>query len=258
MTDEAYTFVKDIRDKKSVAASAFRRNPGHRGCKLPYEAIPYAERRKLNGEVKTMNIDRPMKWDEFKALPDDIKVKYITRLRELYHANYKDIAEMLGTGHKYLNQIANGLGIDCYGQDGKVSRNRMTWQQRESWKAFCNGVLGGSPKAEVQVEEPKMASELLSKLDLDECSEYCKKDVQMTQEAYELLPAVKPAETVSGRISVSVEGARSWDEFIDIFAKLPISAFQTARDLGGAAQLKLTMNGMTVSIEVNGQKEDDD
>lgn len=144
MTDAEYIFMHDAKDKKSIAASAYRKRIDSRGCKLPFESIPYNKRSKLNGEVKTVaNLDRPMKWNELKALPDDIKVKYIMRLRELYHADYPHIAVMLGVSCRYLSLIAKNLGIDCQDQDGKISRNRMTLQQKESWKAFCNGVIGG-------------------------------------------------------------------------------------------------------------------
>lgn len=225
MTDEAYVFISDAREKKSIAVSAHHKVSRHRGCKLPYEAIPYTQRYKLNGEVKSMNIDKPMTWDEFKALPDDIKVKYIVRLRDLYHADYPHIARMLGVTDRYLNQVANGLGISSKGDDGKIIRNRMTWQQKESWKAFCNGVLGGSPKAEIKIEEPKIIAVDLDPALLNPALMVDPQQPVAVDSIPEPVPEPKmEPQPAPNSISVTVDNLSSWAYLFQMLNNIPIQA----------------------------------
>ena len=35
----------------------------------------------MSGECKSYRLNSPMSWDEFKAMPDDIKITYIKLLR---------------------------------------------------------------------------------------------------------------------------------------------------------------------------------
>ena len=51
--------------------------------KLPSDELSPAERQAMNGEVKSISLNKPMDWAEFKTLADDLKVEYIKRLRKV-------------------------------------------------------------------------------------------------------------------------------------------------------------------------------
>jgi hypothetical protein len=106
----------------------------------------------MNGEVKSYRLNDPMKWAEFKAMPDDIKITYIKLLREKFNCFDGAIAEMLGVNKcTFLAEIKRlGLG------HGAKHGGYRTWNEREAFYAWVNG----STSEEVQVdEEPETASQ---------------------------------------------------------------------------------------------------
>lgn len=97
-SDEQYEMIKDSREKKSIAASAFKQRShcGKSGCSLPSDFKTKKELKAMNGEIKSYRMNDPMSWDEFKELPNDLKVDYIQSLRDKFGAPDKYIAEMFG------------------------------------------------------------------------------------------------------------------------------------------------------------------
>jgi hypothetical protein len=103
--------------------------------KFPSDNLSKKELQAMNGEVKTYRLNNPMKWDEFKAMPDDIKITYIKALRQKFNVDGKSIAEMLGvSAYTFSHEIVR-LGIST----GKNSRGRCTQWDKEGWFAWRNG-----------------------------------------------------------------------------------------------------------------------
>ena len=99
MSDDMQDWFDEIRDKKHTARSAKNRKygGGRRGpAKLPSDYLTEKQLRAMNGEVATYRLGAPMNWTEFKAMPDDLKVVYIKKLRKLY--NIPDIELALAMG----------------------------------------------------------------------------------------------------------------------------------------------------------------
>ena len=38
----------------------------------------------MNGDVKSYNLNRPMTWEEFRSMPQDLQIMYIKKLRNEY------------------------------------------------------------------------------------------------------------------------------------------------------------------------------
>lgn len=75
-------FDYDIVQKKRVARGAFAHVNRKRGkCRLPSDSLTAAQKREMNGAVKTYNITRPMPLDEFKGMPDDLQREYLRNSR---------------------------------------------------------------------------------------------------------------------------------------------------------------------------------
>lgn len=75
-------FDYDIVQKKRVARGAFAHVNRKRGkCRLPSDYLTAAQRKEMNGPVKTYNITRPMPLEEFKVVPDDLKREYLRNMQ---------------------------------------------------------------------------------------------------------------------------------------------------------------------------------
>lgn len=137
MTDEKYVFIQDIREKKIAARSAksTRTHCGKGGAvKFPSDYKTKKELQAMNSEVKSYRLNDPMKWAEFKALPDDLKVSYIKLIRERFNPHDCDIAEMLGVHRVTFSNWIKALGIGS----GKAIGGTHKFD-KEGWIAWCNG-----------------------------------------------------------------------------------------------------------------------
>ena len=146
MRDEEYEFFQDCREKKSTAASAFKRRT-HTGkggrVRFPSDYLSIKEFKKMNGETKSYRLNEPMSWDEFKAMPDDLKVMYLNLLIQKYNPSARDIGTMFGVCGQSVINYGKKIGVVF------PLRNPTTPWDKEGWLAWVNGV----PKA--TKEEPE-------------------------------------------------------------------------------------------------------
>ena len=141
-------FDYDALQKKRVACGAKHRVRAKRGCRLPSDSLTAAQKRRLNGEVKTYNMNAPMTWAEFKEMPDDLKVTYLNRLADEYQANQKMIADMFGVTPVTVHKICRALGVAA--KNAHIRGSGIAVERDSRWAAFLNG---GIPVAEPGVEE---------------------------------------------------------------------------------------------------------
>ena len=138
-SDEQWDYMQDCKDKSITARSA-RSTRSHCGkggrVKLPSDFMTKKELKSMNGECKSYRLNSPMSWEEFKSMPDDLKVVYIRALREKYNTPDKYIAEMFGVGRPTLCNYFKGLGLNT----GSASAaSKQTWN-KEAFLAWRNGV----------------------------------------------------------------------------------------------------------------------
>ena len=152
MTDEEYLYRRDIADKKAAARSAARRVSGAKSkkCTLPSEYLTAAQKKRLNGEVRTVNMNQPMKWEEFKALEPDTQTLYVSGLAHKYGITIGALAEMLGVSRTTAYNYSKGSwGL----------QRRMTQAEWEAFLTFCeqgqeNGENHTSKEAAGKAEPP--------------------------------------------------------------------------------------------------------
>jgi hypothetical protein len=119
-------FHEDISEKKKIGTSAYKKHYTKRDVMLPSDKLSKKEIEKMNGEVYTYNIRNPMKWAEFKDMPDDIKKQYINRLRNLYGATNTALAEMFGVSEASVrNEV---IRIGCIKTNKNSRTNKQEWQ----------------------------------------------------------------------------------------------------------------------------------
>jgi hypothetical protein len=146
MEDEKYIFYEDSKQKKQIARSAFAKNHHGGRVRLPSDNMTGKELRKMSGEVKAYRMNELMKWKEFKALPDDLKVAYIKNLREKWDVPDTYIAKMLGIGRPYFAGEIGRLGL---------SRGKIYKRTKYDREGFCEWAgIGEQQETPQEVAEP--------------------------------------------------------------------------------------------------------
>ncbi len=156
MTDEKYTFISDVREKKRTAAGAFhkRTHCGKGGAvKFPSDYMTKKEINAMNGEVKSYKLNDPMTWEEFKAMPDDIKIRYIKALRSKFNVSDTEIGRMLGCAQITISREVCRLGISEGRRGGRVK-----WD-KDGWCAWCNGLKLEKTEAPAVEEKEEAVTE---------------------------------------------------------------------------------------------------
>ena len=142
MTDEKYTFITDVAEKKRTARGAFnKRTHNGKGGKVrfPSDYLSNKERNKMNGEIREYRMNSPITYAEFKKYPDDLKKKYVKRLRDMFDVSDTDIAAMMGVKAKTLNAAL--IKIDARG--GRRGKRKADYVAFEKWKRD-NGAVPSS------------------------------------------------------------------------------------------------------------------
>lgn len=98
MTNESlsikWEFEKDCREKKNIGHSAAKRVGQRKGCKLPSDFMTIKEKNELNGEVISMNVNKPMTYSEFQALSNEMQSEYLQNLINNHGGTIVKIAGM--------------------------------------------------------------------------------------------------------------------------------------------------------------------
>ena len=159
MTDEKYTFITDVAEKKRTARGAFnkRTHNGKRGkVRFPSDYLSNKERNEMNGKVREYRMNSPITYSEFKKYPDDLKKKYVKRLRDMFDVSDTDIAAMMGVKAKTLNAAL--IKIDASG--GRRGKRKADYVAFEKWKRD-NGAV---PSSCVQITADNVTEDGLKKL----------------------------------------------------------------------------------------------
>ena len=120
--------------KKRTAHSASKKaNRNKRGCRLPHESMTKKELASMNEIISTVNLTKPMAWEEFKALRPDLQAKYYNGIIDDYGVGSRKIAEMFGVSatavYKHMKRI--GVPFKRTEQRGQLSKERLN-----KWAGF--------------------------------------------------------------------------------------------------------------------------
>lgn len=153
MTDEEYIFRTECAEKKRTARGSFNRlsHAGRGGrVKMPSDYMTKKERDKMNGEVITYQMNKPMSWAKFKRMPDDAKREYINSIIHKYDPQQIAVAEMLEITPKTLRACCEELGIHfkCGGRQ-RDNRNDAFWAWVNGNEVMRDVSKEPSPVAEI-------------------------------------------------------------------------------------------------------------
>ena len=153
INDIQYELIQDCKDKKITARSArsTRTHCGKAGAvKFPSDYLSNKEIKAMSGEcVKYASLKKPMTFDDFKVLPNDLKKEYLVSLRTKFNAPDKYIAEMLGVSSAYLSLYLKDLGMNA----GKFAGNGNKKWKKEEFYAWLGGADMNTALAPVTNEE---------------------------------------------------------------------------------------------------------
>lgn len=126
-------FDYDVYLKKRIAHGYRHKKNGRKSkrCSLLSDSMTQKQWKEMNGEIMSYNLNSPMPWQQFKAMPPDLQCEYITSLRDKYSTTATDLAKFFGCAPSTITKYCkSALGISF--DPGK----RMTKEQRNAFREF--------------------------------------------------------------------------------------------------------------------------
>lgn len=111
MTDERYSYVEDVKNRKNVARSGGKKGKSRYGCMLPVDYMTTKEKRDANSRWISVTYDRPISFDKFLAYSDDDKKKYLQTIIDKYAGDTGKIAKMFGCTEAKIKVFRQNLGV---------------------------------------------------------------------------------------------------------------------------------------------------
>ena len=137
MNDVEFILKEDIKEKKQAGRGYYHKKNGSKSkkCHLPSDSLSKKEIEKMNGECKVYNLNKPMSYSNFCAMPVDLRIKYLEMLRDKFGANQTAISKMMGVADTTLaSHRAKFLDSKPVFRSYKHSRLDI-----EAWNKFING-----------------------------------------------------------------------------------------------------------------------
>ena len=137
MNDVEFILKEDIKEKKQAGRGYYHKKNGSKSkkCRLPSDSLSKKEIEKMNGECKVYNLNKPMSYSNFCAMPVDLRIKYLEMLRDKFGANQTEISKMMGVADTTLaSHRAKFLDSKPAFRSYKHSRLDV-----EAWNKFING-----------------------------------------------------------------------------------------------------------------------
>ena len=144
-------FQETIRDRKALVPSARKRVNGSktRFVGLPHDNLSPAQLKKLNGKVEVYNMHKPMTWEQFKSLPDDLSQQYIAYLENEFHISTGALATAFGVTSPPLRAQIEKKNISFH------SSKRMTKEDMAAFDSFWNGVQAVTVVNPIEFQQPE-------------------------------------------------------------------------------------------------------
>lgn len=137
MNDIEFILKEDIKEKKKAGSGYRYKKNGSKSkkCTLPSDNLSKKEIEKMNGECKVYNLNKPMNYSNFCAMPFDLQIKYLEMLRDKFGANQTEISFMMGCNCATLKSHKQRF------LNGKPEFKRYTYSRldKDAWRRFING-----------------------------------------------------------------------------------------------------------------------
>ena len=145
-------FDYDALQKKRIAQGDRHRKRGSRSrkCSLPQDYMTPAQLRRMNGPMKTYNLNAPLSWYEFCQMPEDLQRQYLDGLRAKYNATNEMLGELFHVHPTTVSQKRTALGcrVRCHALSVEARAERT-----RAWMVFLSGAAEITEEAGSSLEE---------------------------------------------------------------------------------------------------------
>lgn len=217
---------KENQEKKVVARSA-KKKVTHRGCKLPSDYLTKKEKMMLNGEVVTMEMNKPVNYRIFKFWPRDIQKEYLSNLITTFGVGITEVMKMMGTTRPTFNSFLEARSLKYL----FPKRIKPSLFDEENWGLFCKGEWKGYPYPFTRDTEQDELEETRNQA-LQNAPESRENALGATNSIAEGTDTSEEFDTVKGPIeaeklqftsmSFSIKDLKSWDDIFELLRKYPL------------------------------------
>lgn len=168
MPDEQYVMISDSIEKKKIAHSSHNRKThcGKGGrVKFPSDYLSKKELKAMNGDVKSYNLNKPMTWEEFRSMPQDLQIMYIKKLRNEFGVPDIVLSKAMGVCKSSFSKAMKDLNLSLGKSAGATAKqwlnSEKSYKFSEYWNKFNkkeDAVEEDSVEDETEVESIKEES----------------------------------------------------------------------------------------------------
>lgn len=154
MGDAEYLFNLTSSERKRIGRGAYnKKRGGGKTVRLSTDHMTEKERRKMDGEVKSYPMNKPVRYVEIVTWPVDLQRQYFMGLGEKYGPRSKDLQEMLGCSSSTFSIMMRNCGLN----EGRRKQRPHKTRNPEGWKVFLAG--NASPERITPATEPEKAED---------------------------------------------------------------------------------------------------
>ena len=110
MTDETFVYRSDVNERANVAKLSKKR-VSKSGCTLPSDNMSHWAKKKENGDIIIMAPNRPILYDDFKELSEEMQKQYLQSLIDNYGGTTERIAKMWSISESKVKFHRQTLGV---------------------------------------------------------------------------------------------------------------------------------------------------
>ena len=169
MPDEQYVMISDSIEKKKIAHSSHNRKThcGKGGrVKFPSDYLSKKELKAMNGDVKSYNLNRPMTWEEFRSMPQDLQIMYIKKLRNEFGVPDIVLSKAMGVCKSSFSKAMRDLNLSLGKSAGATGKKWLNSEKSLKFSEYWNKFN----KKEDAVEEDSVEekNEAVEEMDISE------------------------------------------------------------------------------------------
>ena len=169
MPDEQYVMISDSIEKKKIAHSSHNRKThcGKGGrVKFPSDYLSKKELKAMNGDVKSYNLNKPMTWEEFRRMPQDLQIMYIKKLRNEFGVPDIVLSKAMGVCKSSFSKAMRDLNLSLGKSAGATGKKWLNSEKSSKFYEYWNKFN----KKEDAVEEDSVEekNEAVEEMDISE------------------------------------------------------------------------------------------
>lgn len=169
MPDEQYVMISDSIEKKKIAHSSHNRKThcGKGGrVKFPSDYLSKKELKAMNGDVKSYNLNKPMTWEEFRRMPQDLQIMYIKKLRNEFGVPDIVLSKAMGVCKSSFSKAMKDLNLSLGKSAGATGKQWLNSEKTSKFYEYWNKFN----KKEDAVEEDSVEekNEAVEEMDISE------------------------------------------------------------------------------------------